>query len=449
MPQRYDDKRSEVSRRATPGKLYAVGLRAIRHYRRIRKRVFRRFPPFAVESTSDLFGYLNPLKLVLTAVAIWSCPEHFFKQINKIVQGKSILFPNPLKLVTTTATMLVFFGGLASLRLTNFAVIAYVVAAACLTPIWATPPSMVVLVARGMFNMHGLAGGSLSFYYAKLNRLAFKPTLEDSAAFSRLLDVKTYIALDYKIALYGYLYLTVYFGFAIAFFLLVALTGFAVILGAVSSGGLLAGIIIFVMPALCLMLFGDGGGSLFVEPYLQMLSSCTPLPDRNTLEVDFKSIAEKASRQILFLPRKVPLQVGYPIDEEFVAGIALMWCGQRPLFLAREQEALKKGRQASARFLIERTRQTRDIGLGLYVLEMEKSDWYYRAADMQTDLELMLKGSLIDGYRPRRPPLALEQLRVFLSKDCRPETATTFLSLWNRTALPLTCVQLDAPSRSS
>lgn len=107
------------------GVAYAAALKSVRKYRRVRRRIFGKLPPFVPDFISDTLDYVNPMKACFTAIAIWSSPNHFFKRIRKAIDGNSPFFPNPVKLLTTVSPWLVVCAHLGSLSLNKYWGITY------------------------------------------------------------------------------------------------------------------------------------------------------------------------------------------------------------------------------------------------------------------------------------------------------------------------------------
>jgi hypothetical protein len=85
--------------------LYGYILSTERRVQRLRRRIVRYLPVWAVDALSAL-KYVNFLKLQPTLCAIFFAPHHFYRKLPRIVQGKS-RYLTPVKALTTFAALVV------------------------------------------------------------------------------------------------------------------------------------------------------------------------------------------------------------------------------------------------------------------------------------------------------------------------------------------------------
>src|SRR6516225_7988383 len=126
--------------------VYSTGLAVVRSYRRLRRPFLRPFPDFLKRKAADLLGHVSPLKLLLTVIAVWSCPDHFFKNFRRTIDGNSPLLSDPLELLTSALAFIVAVVAVAtfhSIRMPKRTVVEGIAVIAFSMPIWAIPISFV------------------------------------------------------------------------------------------------------------------------------------------------------------------------------------------------------------------------------------------------------------------------------------------------------------------
>lgn len=301
-------------------------------------------------------------------------------------------------------------------------------------PIWALPPSLLIIFVKGIWDVPLQMTPSVRRY------LEFKSAPDDDEI-ATLLSRTTYIGLDYKIAVWAYIYLAVYFLFAILAFVSLIIAVLAIFMGlSLTEVWVIVLITMFLIGPTAMALFGEGGDSLFLRPYLEMVSNTIPKDHDKEIEKDLQPVSSKVFRKYLSLKLKKQLKsqlvLGRTVDDLFVAQLAIVWHRTRETLVEHERRARKHGRQHFARFLITRKRLAQAICLYLYTLEMYSYEWSTRAGDMVEDLKRMARGKVIDVPFQPRPILTRENFRQVIGPSCPPDCMEVFLALWNRTELP-------------
>lgn len=396
------------------GRLYPFTLRFVRLYRRLRRPLLKPIPTFLKKRASDLFGYLSPFKLLLTAVAIWSCPSHFFKNFRQTVSGTSTLFPDPWELLTSASAVFAAVVGLVLVNVSKATLLEIITVVSLLMPIWAIPICWVFIIVRRAREPKGLD----RYYKPPVNpknpsqqadaimeawdkASVPKPTFEATPSYEllrqRVLGIDTYLALDWGQSFLGYAYVTVsslitsafcvlFLEFVFISFLALTLSSVAILqwIAVIIGGGL-------VVP--CIEALLSGTDSVFVEPYYQLLSHAVPHPDREAIEAEFEPIVR--------LIKERGMDVGYydeefgfaiPSDELFIRELSSIWQERRALFLEHEAAAFQNGAKARARFLIERQKQAEGLRDLAYRLRMSWETWERQTPFMLYDLKRMLLG---------------------------------------------------------
>lgn len=136
------------------GQLYYLALSLIRVFRRLRRPLLRRLPPFARQPVCTAEGHITPLKVFVTGIAVWSSPSHFFKNFLRLVRKECKLFPeifaDPLELVTATAsTFALAFAAFASVHIESYVLAGAILLISILMPVWAIPVSLIFIYIRG------------------------------------------------------------------------------------------------------------------------------------------------------------------------------------------------------------------------------------------------------------------------------------------------------------
>jgi hypothetical protein len=85
--------------------LYALSLRLIRAYLRVRRAVARRLPEGSGEVAGAL-AHVNFLRLVLTLFALAIVPDHFFRRLDRLIARKFLIFSSPVQTLIQLASLI-------------------------------------------------------------------------------------------------------------------------------------------------------------------------------------------------------------------------------------------------------------------------------------------------------------------------------------------------------
>src|ERR1700688_1482107 len=115
--------------------LYSTALGIVRSYRRLRRPLLRPLPGFLKRKSADLLGFISPLKLLLTVIAVWSCPDHFFKNFRRTMNGTSPLLSDPWELLTSASAFVIAVASFESIKVSRATVLEAITLIALTMPI--------------------------------------------------------------------------------------------------------------------------------------------------------------------------------------------------------------------------------------------------------------------------------------------------------------------------
>jgi hypothetical protein len=203
---------------------YAVELRVIRMYLRMRRAIRRRLPDEVGEIVST-FAHLNFLRLIPTIFALAAAPDHFFRRLNKLVNRKFLIFSSPVQTLIQLAAFLGFCRILGFIKVSQEHAVAGLLIFGYTAPIWSYLLVVIInyltlftekVVTNDWFaRSFGFAGAiiGLLFYAA---RVAMTPAWLDPALamilkprFFRILNWRRYLQAMLVFSAYSFLVLPI------------------------------------------------------------------------------------------------------------------------------------------------------------------------------------------------------------------------------------------------
>ena len=363
------------------GKIYAEWLRALRSYQRIRRRVFRSMPQFLSKEASDIFGYLSPVKTCATLLAIGSCPRHFFRRFQRVLNCNSPFFSTPVPLMGHTVAALGVSAGLISkIAVGKVYLFALLILVTVLMPVLALIPALVI----SSFDPKSSMEDTVRKRWGCGPR-AFEDRNATITACRPIFSINTYRALDYKRAPLGYLYFTVYL-------LLVSCMCFVVGVAITFADPVF---LLLVIPVVCISVIVRGP-KLFIDPYLSLFTYLIPPYQDGSLSLSFAESFElllKHDHKLKEIPTNYTLSVRICKEQDRAALLSLseMWDHFRPRFVQEQDETQRQGAQIFARFIITRANHSRLLTNCIDSLGFRALDLVIFAPQAYEDLQRMIK----------------------------------------------------------